>query len=77
MRGLLVDMFFMVTFGLSRLGVGTPLLYFSLLEPKIHWFIKTGAVVLYAVSVVWFAAVVRMFVRSHLRPRKPLRHTSD
>jgi hypothetical protein len=72
-RGFTVDFLFTLTFGLSRFGIGTPLLYAEYMAPKAHWFMKLGATLLYAVSVIWYFAIVKMFYRTWLGKQRKTR----
>eukprot|EP00042_Codosiga_hollandica_P022481 m.83224 g.83224 ORF g.83224 m.83224 type:complete len:269 (+) comp50804_c0_seq8:72-878(+) len=68
--GFAVDFLFTLTFGLFRFGLGTPLLIHEYLTPHAHWFMKMGATLLYAVSVIWYFGILKMFYKSHLRPSR-------
>lgn len=44
--------------------LGSAVLYKSIKEWSLHWFIFTGAVGLYLVSAIWGAQIVLMLLRS-------------
>lgn len=64
--GFTADTMFAFTFASIRFTFGSALLYCVLRELRTHWFLIIGACVLYAVSIVWFVQIVRMYIRRYV-----------
>uniref|UniRef100_A0A8D2KSX5 TLC domain-containing protein n=2 Tax=Varanus komodoensis TaxID=61221 RepID=A0A8D2KSX5_VARKO len=67
LTGDVVDFLFIVLFGGVRIGVGARLMYCVLTSPKPKWFIKTGGVIMYAVSCVFMVSICRFARRKSIK----------